>query len=261
MDLGLRGRTYVVTGGSSGLGLAGARALVGDGARVVVSSRSQERVDDAVAALGGEDVAVGMVADNADPDTPERLVETAFHAFGGLDGALLSVGGPPPGLSMDVSDEQWSDAFSSVFLGAVRLCREVGAALARDDDADGSEPHGRGAAIALVLSTTVRKPIADLAISGGLRPGLAMMVNHLAAELGPRDVRVVGLLPGTYLTGRVASVYPDADAQAEQASSVPLRRLGDPDELGRVAAFVLSPAASYLTGTCVTVDGGSLQVL
>src|SRR4051812_46923458 len=119
MDLGLRDRVYVVTGGTKGLGRATADALVADGARVVVSSRSQESVDSAVADLG--DNARGVAADNADPATAERLVQAALDAWGRLDGALISVGGPPGTDALGATDEQWRGAFEAVPLGGVRM--------------------------------------------------------------------------------------------------------------------------------------------
>lgn len=254
MDLGLSGRTYVVTGGTRGLGRAAAHALLGDGANVVVSGRSAAGVDDAVAGLGPGRV-VGVVADNADPSTPSRLVAAARDAFGGLDGALVSVGGPPARSASGTTDEQWRQAFESVFLGGVRLVREVAEVLAGTG----------GGAIALVLSTSVRTPIAGLATSNGLRPGLAMVGKQLADEYGPRGVRVVGIMPGRIATDRLAELDArsgDAAAARERwEQQIPLRRYGEPEELGRVAAFVLSPAASYVTGSLVAVDGGLLPTL
>jgi len=247
MDLGLRDRVYLVTGGSKGLGYATAAALVADGARVVLSSRTQESVDAAVAALG--DNARGLAADNADASTPERLVELAESTWGRVDGALISVGGPPATSSLDATDDQWRAAFESVFLGAVRTVRAVATNL------------GDGGAIAMVLSTSVKSPIGGLAISNGLRPGLAMWGKHLADELGPRGIRVVSLMPGSVLTDRMRGLAPDQASQDLVAATIPLRRLGEPAEFGRVAAFVLSPAASYLTGCVLPVDGGSLRAI
>src|SRR5690606_25882682 len=129
MDLGLKDRVYVLTGASRGLGFATARELVADGARVVISSRDKDRVAAAVNELGGPDHATGVVADLGSPDTPTRLVETARQTYGRLDGALVSVGGPPPGTAAQVSDDQWRAAFETVFLGAVRMARTVAAAL------------------------------------------------------------------------------------------------------------------------------------
>lgn len=251
MDLGVRDHVYLLTGATRGLGLATAEALVADGARVVVSGRRQESVDAAVATLegvGGAGCAVGVVADNAAPDAADRLVAAARDAWGRLDGVLISVGGPPGGKVTDMTDEQWLAAFDSVFLGAVRLARTTAAALAE------------GGSIAFVLSTSVRQPIAGLAISNGLRPGLAMVAKNLADELGPHGIRVNGLLPGRIATERVAELDASTgDAEASKAAAVaqiPLARYGRPEEFGRVAAFLLSPAASFLSGVMVPVDGG-----
>ncbi len=247
MDLGLADRVYVVTGGTKGLGFAGAQALTSEGARVVVSSRTQESVDAAVAELG--DNARGMAADNADPATPERLIALATDTWGRLDGALISVGGPPATDALGATDEQWQQAFDSVFLGAVRAARAIAAHV------------GPGSAIALVLSTSAKSPISGLAISNGLRPGLAMWAKQLADDLGPRGVRVVSLLPGRILTDRTLTLTPDPADRERIAAAIPVRRYGEPAEFGRVAAFVLSPAASYLTGCAIPVDGGALRLL
>lgn len=251
MDLGLRDRAYILTGASGGLGLATAQALVADGARVVISSRTAASVDAAVAALGEN--AVGVAADNADPSTPDRLVAAAREAFGRLDGALISVGGPPAGSILDTTDERWTAAFDSVFLGSLRLARTVAAELSV------------GGSIAFVLSTSAKMPVAGLAISNGLRPGLAMAAKTMADELGPRGIRVNGLLPGRVDTDRVQhldSLAPDpVAARASREAAIPLRRYGTPDEFGHVAAFVLSPAASFLTGVMLPIDGGLTRSL
>lgn len=247
MDLGLDGRVFVVTGGTKGLGFAGAQALVAEGAYVVVSSRNQDSVDAAIAQLG--DNARGLAADNADPATPGRLVALAMDTWGRLDGALVSVGGPPASNALGATDEQWQEAFDSVFLGAVRTVRAV------------AEQVGSGAAIALVLSTSAKSPISGLGISNGLRPGLAMWAKQLADDLGPSGVRVLSLLPGRILTDRTLSLTPDPTDRDRVAAGIPVRRYGEPAEFGRVAAFVLSPAASYLTGCAIPVDGGALRLL
>ncbi len=256
MDLQLTDRVYIVTGGARGLGRASADALVAEGARVVISGRSQESLDEATAALddaAGREAAVSVVADNADRETPARLLAAAEAAWGRVDGALISVGGPPKGPVTTITDDQWSTAFESVFLGAVRLAREVGAALPA------------GGSLGLVLSSSVRAPLPEMAISNGLRPGLAMVAKTLADELGPRGVRVNGLLPGRIATERVAELDAstgDAESARRAAeASIPLGRYGEPEEFGAVAAFVLSPAASFLTGVMLPVDGGLLRSL
>jgi len=258
MDLGLAGRVYLLTGASRGLGFAAARALVADGAHVIISSRDGGRVGEAVAALHAEaetaratGTAHGVVADNADEGTAHRLVAAALHGHGRLDGALISVGGPPRGTATAANDQQWRDAFESVFLGAVRLARTVAGHLGASG----------GGAIVFVLSSSVRSPLPSLGISNGLRPGLAGVAKDMADEHGPHGVRVLSLLPGSILTDRLREVYPTPDDLAAATTGIPLGRLGEPIEFGRVAAFVLSPAASYLTGTAITVDGGALRAL
>jgi 3-oxoacyl-[acyl-carrier protein] reductase len=251
MDLGLVERVYLVTGGARGLGRAAADVLVAEGARVVLSGRSEDTLSAAVAELG--DHASYVVADNADRATPSRLVAAARERWGRLDGALVSVGGPPRGPVTAMTDEQWAAAFESVFLGAVRIAREVAPEL------------GDGGSIAFVLSTSVRAPLAEMAISNGLRPGLAMVAKQLADELGPRGIRVNGLLPGRIRTERLveldeASGDPAA-ARAAAVASIPLGRVGEPSEFGRAAAFLLSPAASFVSGAMLPVDGGLLRSL
>jgi 3-oxoacyl-[acyl-carrier protein] reductase len=247
MDLGLRDRVYVVTGGSRGLGLAAATALVAEGAKVVLAARDAAGVAAAADGLPAGH-AVGIAADNGDPDVPGQLVTAARDSFGRLDGALISVGGPPGGGVMDTGDDAWRTAFETVFLGAVRLARAVAGEV------------GDGGSIAFVLSSSVRAPIGSLAISNGLRPGLAGVAKTLSDELGPRGIRVNGLLPGKIATGRVRELDarsgdPD-EVRAATSGGIPLRRYGEPGEFGQVAAFLLSPAAGYLTGIMIPVDGG-----
>ncbi|WP_406288853.1 SDR family oxidoreductase [Streptomyces sp. NBC_00209] len=246
MDLGLKDRVYIVTGATRGLGYATARALVADGAKVVITGRDEQRAQQAAADLGPD--AVGLAADNGDPAAAERLVEAAREGLGRLDGILISVGGPPPGGIADNTDEQWRTAFESVFLGAVRLARAAAAAL------------GEGGVIGFVLSGSVHEPIPGLTLSNGLRPGLAGAAKSMADELGPRGIRVVGLLPARIDTDRVRELDAlSGDAEAARntnEANIPLRRYGTPEEFGRTAAFLLSPAASYLTGIMVPVDGG-----
>ncbi len=250
MDLGLAGRVYIVSGGSRGLGRATAEVLVAEGASVVLGARDSTAVERAAQELGGAGHAVGITADLAQAAAAQRLVEAAHNAYGGIDGALVSVGGPAPGTAIDTSEQDWRAGFDSAFLGVLRLTKAVAARL----DAGGS--------IALVLSTSARSPIAGLAVSNGLRPGLAMLTKQLADELGPRGIRVNGLLPGRVATDRTLSLDGgDDQKRARNEAAIPLGRYGEPAEFGRVAAFVLSPAASYVTGSLLAVDGGALRAL
>lgn len=251
MDAGLSGKVFVVAGGTRGLGRATAELLAAEGARVVLSGRDGERVAAAVAEIG--EAAAGLAIDNADPEAGGRLTALALERFGRLDGTLISVGGPPIGTVMDTADEAWRGAFESVFLGAVRIARQTASAMA-----------GPGS-IALVLSSSARAPLPEMAVSNGLRPGLAMVAKTLADELGPRGIRVNGLLPGRVATERVAELDAatgDARAAREAAvSAIPLGRYGEPREFAHAAAFLLGDASSYVTGAMLPVDGGLLRAL
>lgn len=254
MDLGMQDRVYVVTGASRGLGRASAEALVSEGARVVLCSRDEAAVASAADELGGSDVAIGVAGDLAEAGTESRLVAAAMGRWDRLDGALISVGGPPAGAAASIDDDVWRTAFESVFLGALRVARAVATTVTGD-----------GGAIAFVLSTSVRQPIDGLAVSNGLRPGLAMLAKTLADELGPRNIRVNGLMPGRIDTDRVRELD-QASGRAvtvrrEHEGRIPLRRYGEPAEFAKVAAFLLSPAASYLTGAMVPVDGGMVRAM
>ena len=255
MYLGLSGQVYVVTGGSRGLGHATARVLVEEGASEVLAGRTSAALDAAAAGLTGlgSGRATGVVGDLADQDTPWRLVDAALSTYGRLDGGLVSVGGPPVGTVADTSDDAWRTAFESVFLGSVRMLRELTGALPS------------GGSVAAVLSTSVKSPIPGLTTSNGLRPGLAMVIKALADEVGPRGIRVNGLLPGRLDTERVqeldAAAADPVGARRRHETSIPLRRYGRPEEFGRVAAFLLSPASSFVSGAMVPVDGGLLRAL
>jgi 3-oxoacyl-[acyl-carrier protein] reductase len=276
MDLGLDGRVYLVTGGSRGLGFAAAQALVADGARVVLSAPHEATASSAVARLAqnaaAAEPAAWVIADNADPATPGRLIAAARDRFGRLDGALISVGGSPSGTVATTTDEEWRSAFESVFLGAVRLARILAADLGGVGDVRptggsvagaGGFVTGAGGSIVFVLASSVRVPLAELAIGNGLFPGLAGVVKTLAGELGPAGIRVNGLLPVRIATERVRELDalqgdPD-EVRARLSEHIPLRRYGEPGEFGRAAAFVLSPAASYITGAMIPVDGGAIS--
>lgn len=241
----MSGKAFVVTGGSDGLGYASARELLREGAAVTVSSRSQTKVTDAVHRLGAEwpGAVEGVAADNGDPAAAERIVASAITRWGKLDGLVISVGGPPTATALGAADVDWESSFKSVFLGAIRLIRAAAPVLQE------------GSAVILVLSTSAKSPLTGLGISNGLRPGLAMAAKDIADELGPRGVRVVSLMPGLFNTAR------GAGAADRELGNIPLRRIGEPAEFGRAVAFLASPAASYITGCAIAVDGGALRAL
>ena len=252
MDLGLRDRVYVVTGASRGLGRASAIALAAEGAKLVLCSRDEESLNVVAQELGGHENAIAVAGDLSQEDTAGRLVAAANARWDRLDGALISVGGPKPGPVIDITDDDWRGGFETVFLGPLRVARAVAAGIGDD-----------GGSMVFVLSSSVKQPVDGLATSNGLRPGVAMTAKTMADELGPRGIRVNGLLPGRVDTDRAREL--DAmsgrgdKARRDFEARIPLRRYGDPQEFGRAAAFLLSPAASYITGVMLPVDGGLIR--
>ena len=254
MDLGLSDRVYIVTGASRGLGRACAELLAAEGARLVLCARDDDELRATASALGGSERAIAVSGDIGQPGIETCLVAAAIARYGRLDGGLISVGGPPPGLVMDLDDGLWRLAFEQTFLGPLRMARTIARLASRE-----------GGSIVLVLSSSVRQPLDGLALSNGLRPGLAMAAKTLANELGPRNVRVNGILPARIDTDRVRELdavdgRPD-ETRRQNEAKIPLGRYGEPLELARPAVFLLSPAASYVTGTMLSVDGGSSQGL
>jgi 3-oxoacyl-[acyl-carrier protein] reductase len=259
MDLGLKGARALVTGGSSGLGAAVARALAAEGARVAVAARASDRLNELADDIDG--IPLGL--DLASSDGPRTAVEQAVAELGGLDALLVNMGGPPPGTFADVTDEQWQKALDMIFWSSVRMIRTALPAL-RESAARGD---GRGA-ICVILSSSVREPIPALTTSNFLRPGLVGLMKSLVAEIAP--VRINGIAPGRVATDRIATLdnarakaaaTTVEEIQAQTVARIPLGRYGDPLEVGRVATFLLSPAASYVTGAIVPVDGGMVKAL
>ncbi len=247
MDLQLSGKVFLITGGTRVLGLGTARILVEEGARVVLGSRNPDHVAAAISQLGS-DVADGVAIDIQDKDVGQRLISIASQRFGRVDGALVNTGGPRLGNVDDLSDEDWSVAVASTLLAPVRFASSV----IRHLRSEGKQ----GGSVAFVLSTSARQPLARLALSNAIRPGLALHIKDLADAYGGEiaSVRVNGLLPGAIDTER-------SRAGGLSPERVPLKRLGTPDEFGRVAAFILSPAASFVNGSLITVDGGTTRAL
>lgn len=258
MDLGLQGKVALVAASSKGLGYGIARALAGEGARVALCARNPDEVRAA-----GEKITVETgvethttACDVTNPESVVAWINSAAAWGGGLDALVINAGGPPALQLIDAMDEQWQTAFNTTVMSAVRMIR---AAL----------PHLRdGSAILTVTSSSVREPIANLGLSTVLRAGIFGMVKVLSEELAPRQIRVNNLIPGRIDTDRVQHLdYLTAQRtgstlEAVRASSearIPLKRLGTPDEFGAAAAFLLSPAAAYITGTSLRVDGGAMR--
>jgi 3-oxoacyl-[acyl-carrier protein] reductase len=257
MDLQLAGRVALVNGASKGIGRALAAALAAEGAAVVISARHEAAVTRAaaqIAAASGTEV-VGVAADVSRPGTAERLVGTAVERFGGLDILVNNSGGPPFGHFSDFGDDAWQDAFDLLLLSVVRMVR---AAL----------PHlrasGRGRVIN-IESTSVKEPIPGLLLSNSLRAGVAGLARTLADELAPDQITVNNVLPGSILTDRLragaeqAGTPVDDLIRAEVGRRVPLGRVGEPEDLAALVAYLCSTAAAYVTGQTIAVDGGLLR--
>jgi 3-oxoacyl-[acyl-carrier protein] reductase len=255
VELDLDNKSFVVGGASSGLGRAVAEQLVAEGARVLLVARSEDALEEAARELGEQ--AQQCAADVSRPEGVDKVAAAALDRFGTLDGVLVNAGGPPFGPALELTDEQWLDAFSLLIGGPVRLLRALVPQM------------NEGASVLFITSSSVREPIKDLDTSNVLRPGVAALVKCLAKELGPR-IRVNSMAPGRIDTDRSRSLdearATESGVSVEEqrrtvSEGIPLGRYGEPAELGRAAAFLLSPAASYITGVSLQVDGGLVSAV
>ncbi len=250
MDLGISGRRAAVAAASGGLGFATAAALVGDGVSVAICSRSRERVDAAaarLAAISGSDSGrvVGLVHDVGRPEGAAAFVEAAIEALGGIDILVTNAGGPPPGNFASTPIEAYPDAIDLNLMSVVAMCKAAVPAM---------QARGWGRVLA-ITSISVRQPIANLILSNTARAGATAFLKTLALEVARDGVTVNSLQPGLHATDRIAKLY--GDSVAEIGAGVPVGHVGDPGDFGRIAAFVCSEHASFLTGTHIPVDGGS----
>lgn len=258
MDLGLNGKVALIAASTGGLGLATAQLLLAEGARVFICGRNEERLDQTLATLqqqfGAKNVE-GVSADVSNKLDIARIVAFTVKQFGKLDIVVTNAGGPPAGNFDTIDMDAWEKGVQLTLMSAVRL---IHAAL----------PHLRksnAASILTITSVTVKQPINNLLLSNVLRPAVVGLTKSLALELGAEGIRVNSILPGTTHTPRIDYLMKTRAKQAgtsveeqfeQQAAAIPLGRIGRPEEFGRVAAFLVSPAASYVTGESILVDGG-----
>jgi len=262
MDLGLKGKIAMVGGASKGLGYAVARALAGEGAQVSIASRDAGAIQRAAETIGRDTgaKAVAVAADLSQADGIAQWHAKTLEQFGGVDILFANTGGPPAGTALSFDDRAWQAAFELLLLSVVRSVRLVVPSM---------RTRG-GGAILVGTSSSVKEPIANLALSNVLRSGVTSLAKTLSLELAPDKIRVNTLIPGRIDTDRVRWLdevnakkngISVADVQARALASIPIGRYGEPDDFGRTAAFLLSDAASYITGAAVQVDGGLIKGL
>jgi 3-oxoacyl-[acyl-carrier protein] reductase len=240
MDLGLSGRTAIVCGASSGIGLGIAESLARDGANVVMFARRRELLEEHASRIGG----LAVPGDVTSGEDLERLVGTTVDRHGGVDILVNNSGGPPRATATELDAAKVEAAVELLLVSIVRLTGLCLPHLERS-------PAGR---VVTVTSSTVREPIDNLALSNSVRPGIVGWSKSLARELGPKGITVNCIAPGRIDTDRIREVYPDGPSE-EDLATIPLRRLGTTREVGDVAAFLCSERASYVSGTVILVDG------
>ena len=246
MDFGLRGRTAIVCGGSAGMGLAAAEALSEEGANVVLFARNRDALEREADRLG----ALAVRGDVSNAADLQRLVERSVDAFGGVDVLVNNSGGPPRGPAVGLADDAVEEAVELLLLSVVRLTRLCLPYLGRS---------GQGRVIN-ITSSTVREPVDNLALSNTVRPGVIGWAKSLAREVAAQGITVNSIAPGRIDTARLREVYPEGPT-ADDLATIPMRRLGEPREVGDVICFLASARASYVTGTVIPVDGGLTRSL
>src|SRR6478672_11092336 len=256
MDLGLKGKVAMVGGASKGLGFAVAQALAAEGAIVSISSRNDTAIQSAAAKLGGP--SFGMAADVKSAAAIQRWAEVTIERFGGVDLLFANAGGPPAGPALSFDDAAWQDAVNLLLFSTLRMVRAVVPSI---------KARG-GGAILVSTSSSVKEPIPNLGLSTVLRASVSALAKTLALELAASKIRVNQIIPGRLDTDRVRELdeingkkqgISASEAKARSSAAIPMGRYGEADEFGRVGAFLLSNAASYMTGATVQVDGGQIR--
>jgi 3-oxoacyl-[acyl-carrier protein] reductase len=263
MDLELKNKNALITGSTKGLGFATAKALLVEGSNVVINSRSQENVKKALSNLGGNisnNSLHGIVGDVTDDNFCQSIVEKTVNLLGGLDILITNSGGPPPGSFIELTEKQWDDAIRLSFLSHVNLIRSAIPFLLQSHHPS----------VLAVTSFTIRKPMENLILSNTIRTATAALIKSLSIELGSKGIRFNSILPGWTHTDRVSDLIEKRSSAKETSikdeieeisATIPLGRIGSPFEFARAAAFLVSPAASYINGVMLPVDGGSIESL
>jgi len=257
MDLNLKNKIVLVTGSSRGLGYATALGLAREGCRVAVNSREADKAFAAAQAIARETKAqvIGLVGDVSDPDVPGRLVGEAARLLGGLDILITNAGGPPSGTFDSFDETAWQKAIDLSFMSHVRLIKAALPFLKKSS----------AASVLTVTSYSVKQPIPNLILSNSIRAATVALTKSLALELGSAGIRFNSILPAWTDTERIIELMTARAKQnkttveqeiAHQSNDSPLGRMGRPEEFANAAVFLVSPAASYITGTMLTVDGG-----
>lgn len=262
MDLGLKGKRAIVMAASRGLGYASAMGLAREGCHLVICSRDEARINAAAEAIRqatGAQVKA-LVADVSSSAEAKRLVDTAVAEYGGLEIVLHNAGGPPAGETLQMTDEQWQKAFEQNLLSLTRIARAAAPEMAKAG-------YGR---VLTIASSSIKQPIPNLALSNALRAGVWGLAKTLSRELAPLGILVNVIAPGRIDTERIAELD-QANAQKSgktiddvrkaSVASIPLGRLGRPEELANLVVFLASQAASYIAGQAITVDGAAGNAL
>jgi len=262
MQLNLKGKVAMVAASSKGLGFGIAQELAREGAKLSIGSRSKDGIESAAKKLREETQAdvLSSILDASNNKSIQDWTKRTTDHFGGVDLLVVNAGGPPPGKFMDFTDENWQAAFDMNLMSAVRMIRQVIPSM---------ESRG-GGSILTVTSSSVKEPIDVLILSNVMRSGVTSLVKSLSLQLAPKNIRVNNLMPGRIDTDRVRSIDENQakaagisveERKAQSQATIPLQRYGTIEDFGKMGAFLLSEAASYVTGSSIAVDGGSIKTV
>ncbi|MDF1572232.1 MAG: SDR family oxidoreductase [Bacteroidales bacterium] len=257
MDLGLKDKVMMVAASSSGLGFAIARNLAKEGAKLSIASRNVKHIEQAATEIRKESDAeiFPSVMDITDPFTIEAWTKNTMEKFGRIDGLVVNAGGPPAGRFDDLDDSKWVAGFELTLMGTVRMIRQVLPQMRKQ----------KSGSILTVTSVSIKEPIDNLLLSNVMRSGVSSLLKSLSFDLARQGIRINNLVPGLFGTERLKSLdlinsrewrMTVEEVQNINYSNIPMGRYGDPDEFGKAATFLLSDAASYVTGETFFVDGG-----